>query len=161
MKPENMLLLKDALNKELAYYQQVSHFLAELPDQFQTQRQAENATLDLISVMDIEGTTRRLYREHIWQSICTELLADQKETRLSAHLLTTLGYEDHAQLLLKVQQWSHTIQRQLVKVVIYLKQFNRLNHHFLRLHDSLSNPAYTGKGLVRPKPDPRHTDQEA
>ncbi len=160
MKPETMSLMKDALNKELSYYQQISQFLAELPGQFQTQTQAESAVMDLISVLDIEGTTRRLYRDHIWQTMCTEF-SSSEDNRLSPDLLTRLGHDDAAQLLLKIQHWAHTIQRQLVKVVIFLKQFNRLNQQFLRLHDTLSNPAYTGKGLVRPKPGPRHMDQEA
>ena len=44
--------------------------------------------------------------------------------------------------------------------MIFLKNFNRLNQQFLRFHDTLSNPAYSGRGLVRLKPGPRHMDQE-
>jgi hypothetical protein len=160
MNPKTMLELKDALNRELAYYQQITLFLTDLPTRFQSQSQAESAISDLMSVLEIEGTTRRLYREHIWQKISSEAGSEQGEIRLNAENLLRLGHTDTAEALIKVQQAGYAIQRQLVRVVIFLKQFNRLNQQFLRLHDTLSNPAYTGKGIVRPKPGPRHMDQE-
>lgn len=161
MDTETKNLLQDALNRELTYYQQISQFLSELPARFRTQSQAESAVMDLISVLEIEGTTRRHHTEYIWNTLCSEQNLESEGNRLSPHTLSRLGQEDNARLLLKIEQWAYTIQRQLVKVVIFLKQFNRLNQQFLRLHDTLSNPAYTGKGLVRPKPGPRHMDQEA
>lgn len=160
MNQETMNMLKDALNKELAYYQQISQFLAGLPARFETQGQADNTVLQLISTLEIEGATRRLYRDHVWQKACAETKGEFDEARLSADLLARIGQEETARLLLKTQQWAYTIQRQLVKVVIFLKNFNRLNQQFLRFHDTLSNPAYSGRGLVRLKPGPRHMDQE-
>ena len=160
MNPNSMMDLKDALNRELSYFQQISLFLTELPGKFHTQAQAESAIMDLMSILEVEGTTRRLYREHIWQKISEELKAEQGEVRLSAEELIRMNQIDTAEILIKVQQIGHTIQRQLVRSVIFLKQYNRLNQQFLRLHDTLSNPSYTGKGLVRRKPSPRHTDQE-
>lgn len=161
MKADTMMLLQEALKQELAYYQQISGFLTELPARFKTQSQADNTIMDLISVLEIEGTTRRLGRDHAWKLVCTEMKQEGGESRLSADMLQRLGYEETARLLVKVQQWAHIIQRQLVKVVVFLKRFNGLNQQLLLLHDSLANPAYTGRGLVRSKPGPRHMDQEA
>lgn len=160
MNPKTMMDLQEALNRELAYYQQISLFLTDLPGKFESRSLAESAILDLMSVLEIEGTTRRLYREHIWQELSREIKSERGEIRLSAENLIRLGHGEAAEALLRVQQIGYTIQRQLVRVVIFLKQFNRLNQQFLRLHDTLSNPSYTGKGLVRPKPGPRHMDQE-